>query len=55
MGVSSVSLGDIITSLSGFVIFYLVLFSLEIFLMFKYARLGPSCLGTGKYHFEKNK
>jgi cytochrome d ubiquinol oxidase subunit I len=55
MGVSSVSIGDIITSLSGFVIFYGVLFLLEIFLMFKYARLGPSCLGTGRYFFEKLK
>jgi cytochrome bd ubiquinol oxidase subunit I len=55
MGVSSISLGDIITSLSGFVIFYGILFLLEVFLMLKYANLGPSCLGTGRYFFEKTK
>lgn len=54
MGVSSISLGDIITSLSGFVIFYGILFLLEIFLMFKYIFLGPSSLGTGRYHLEQN-
>ena len=26
--------------------------SIELYLMFKYARLGPSSLGTGRYHFE---
>ena len=52
-GASSVSLSDIITSLAGFVVFYGVLFLLEIFLMFKYARLGPSALHTGRYFFEK--
>jgi cytochrome d ubiquinol oxidase subunit I len=25
----------------------------ELYLMFKYARLGPSSLHTGKYHFEQ--
>jgi len=31
-----------------------VLIGIELFLMFKYARLGPSSLGTGRYHFERN-
>ncbi|EFA2437404.1 cytochrome d terminal oxidase subunit 1, partial [Escherichia coli] len=26
----------------------------ELFLMFKFARLGPSSLKTGRYHFEQS-
>jgi len=40
-------------SLSLFVIFYAALFVLEMFLMFKFARRGPSSLHLGRYHFEK--
>jgi cytochrome d ubiquinol oxidase subunit I len=53
MGVSSVTTGQVLTSISGFVIFYSLLFVAEMYLMFKYARLGPSTLGTQRYHFEK--
>ena len=49
---SSLSTGDLYFSLSGFMGFYTVLLIVEMFLMFKYARLGPSSLHTGKYHFE---
>jgi cytochrome d ubiquinol oxidase subunit I len=52
MGTSSLAKSDLYLSLSGFVVFYTVLFIIELFLMFKYARLGPSSLGTGRYHFE---
>jgi cytochrome d ubiquinol oxidase subunit I len=52
MGVSSVTTGQVLTSISGFVIFYSLLFVVEIYLMLKYARLGPSSLGTKRYHFE---
>lgn len=52
MGVSSVDMGALIFSLSGFVLFYVLLFIIELFLMFKYARLGPSSLGSGRYYFE---
>jgi len=31
-----------------------LLLIVELFLMFKYARLGPSSLHTGRYFFEKN-
>lgn len=51
--VSSLTIGDLIFSLSGFVIIYTILAIIEIYLMFKYARLGPSSLGSGKYHFEQ--
>ncbi len=49
---SSLSTGDLYFSLSGFMGFYTLLLIVEMFLMFKYARLGPSSLHTGKYHFE---
>ncbi len=54
LGTSSINFATIVTSLSGFVLFYVALFCVEIFLMFKYARLGPSSLGKGRYHFERN-
>ncbi len=41
MGTSSVTSGQVITSISGFVLFYSVLAIVEIFLMVKYVRLGP--------------
>jgi len=34
-------------------VFYTALFIIEITLMFKYARLGPSSLHTGRYHHEQ--
>jgi cytochrome d ubiquinol oxidase subunit I len=53
MGVSSLSTGDLWFSLSGFIFFYTLLLVAEMFLMFKYARLGPSSLHSGRYHFEQ--
>lgn len=52
MGTSTLDAASLITSLALFGLFYGVLFSIELFLMFKFARLGPSSLGTGKYHFD---
>jgi cytochrome d ubiquinol oxidase subunit I len=49
---SSISSVDIGISFLFFVLFYTGLFIVEIYLMFKYARLGPSSLGTGKYDQE---
>ncbi|CAE6844118.1 Cytochrome bd-I ubiquinol oxidase subunit 1 [Paraburkholderia nemoris] len=46
------SAGDLYLSVAGFVVFYKALFIVEITLMFKYARLGPSSLHTGRYHHE---
>ena len=46
------STGDLAFSLSGFIGFYTLLLVAELYLMFKYARLGPSSLHSGKYHFE---
>jgi cytochrome d ubiquinol oxidase subunit I len=52
LSVSSVSTAQVWFSLGGFVAFYTALLVVELYLMFKYARLGPSSLGTGRYHFE---
>jgi cytochrome d ubiquinol oxidase subunit I len=53
ISVSNISVGNIYGSLAGFVGFYTVLLIVEIYLMTKYARLGPASLGTGKYHSEQ--
>jgi cytochrome bd ubiquinol oxidase subunit I len=53
LSASSLAPGDVWLSLGGFVVFYTALFIIEITLMFKYARLGPSALHTGRYHHEQ--
>ena len=54
LSTSSLSAGDLYFSLAGFIGFYTLLLIIEMFLMFRYARLGPSSLHTGRYFFEKN-
>ncbi|PCI39583.1 MAG: cytochrome d terminal oxidase subunit 1 [Thiotrichales bacterium] len=51
---SSLDWQSVAFSLGAFVVFYTLLFGVEIFLMFKYSRLGPSSLHEGRYHFEKS-
>ena len=41
MGVSSIDPSQILTSLSGFILFYSTLAVVELYLMIKYIRLGP--------------
>jgi cytochrome d ubiquinol oxidase subunit I len=53
MGVSTVSTEQLWFSIISIVAFYSVLIIVEMFLMFKFARLGPSSLKTGRYHFEQ--
>jgi len=53
LSTSTLSTGDLYFSIAGFVTFYTLLLVVELFLMFKFARLGPSSLHTGRYHFEK--
>ncbi|MGB5733605.1 MAG: cytochrome ubiquinol oxidase subunit I, partial [Thiohalocapsa sp.] len=50
---SSLTSGDVLFSLSAFVIFYSALFLIEMYLMFKFGRMGPSALHTGRYYHEK--
>ena len=53
LSASTLQVGDLYFSLAGFMGFYTLLLVVELYLMFKYARLGPSSLHTGKYHFEQ--
>ena len=52
LATSTLNASDLMISIAGFVTFYTVLAVIELFLMFKFARLGPSSLHTGRYHFE---
>jgi cytochrome d ubiquinol oxidase subunit I len=45
LGVSSVSTGQVLTSLAGFVLFYTILAVIDVALMRKYIRQGPEGLG----------
>ena len=54
LSTSSLTTGNLYFSLAGFMGFYTLLLVVEMFLMFKYARLGPSSLHTGRYFFERN-
>tara|TARA_R110001583_G_scaffold10698_7_gene49155 strand:+ start:2190 stop:3644 length:1455 start_codon:yes stop_codon:yes gene_type:complete len=53
MGVSSLSINQVLFSIVAIASFYTVLLVIELFLMFRFARLGPSSLKTGKYYFEQ--
>lgn len=52
LSASSLQPRDLYFSLGGFILFYTALFIIEIMLMFKYTRLGPSALHSGRYHHE---
>ena len=49
LSVSTLSAESLYGSLAGFVGFYTVLLVVEMYLMVKFARLGPGSLGTGRY------
>ncbi|SDG48225.1 cytochrome d ubiquinol oxidase subunit I [Pseudomonas benzenivorans] len=53
LSASSVSAGDVWGSLIALLAFYSLLLVIEMYLMIKFARLGPSSLHTGRYHFER--
>ena len=53
MGASSISVEQVWFSIISIALFYTVLLAVEMFLMFRFARLGPSSLKTGRYHFEQ--
>lgn len=53
LGTSSLTPGDLIFSIVGITLFYTVLLVIEMYLMTKFAKQGPSSLHTGRYHFEQ--
>ncbi len=50
---SSLDMGDIVGSLIALSGFYTVLLVVEMYLMIKFVRRGPSSLHTGRYYFEQ--
>jgi cytochrome bd ubiquinol oxidase subunit I len=52
MSVSTLSVNSLYGSLAGFIGFYTVLLVVEMYLMVKFARMGPGSLGTGRYDSE---
>ena len=50
---STLTAGDILFSMGLICGLYTLFLVAEMYLMFKYARLGPSSLKTGRYHFEQ--
>lgn len=53
LSASSLTTGDVWGSLLALIAFYSLLLVVEMYLMIKFARLGPSSLHTGRYHFEQ--
>jgi cytochrome d ubiquinol oxidase subunit I len=49
LSTSNLAATSVYLSLAGFVGFYTLLLAAELYLMFKYARLGPQSLHTGQY------
>ena len=52
LSVSTLSVNSLYGSLTGFVGFYTVLLIVEMYLMVKFAKIGPGSLGTGRYERE---
>ncbi|MBB3101761.1 cytochrome ubiquinol oxidase subunit I [Azomonas macrocytogenes] len=53
LSASSLSTGDLWGSLIALIAFYTALLVVEMYLMIRFSKLGPSSLHTGRYHFEK--
>ncbi len=54
LSVSALSASDVASSLLGFGALYTALLIVEMWLMIRISKRGPSALGTGRYHFEHN-
>ncbi len=52
LSVSTLSVNSLYGSLAGFIVFYTALLLVEMYLMIKFARIGPGSLGTGRYQDE---
>ena len=53
MAASNLTAAELWTSLIAIFVLYTIFLIVEVFLMVKYARKGPSSLKTGRYHFEQ--
>jgi cytochrome d ubiquinol oxidase subunit I len=51
---SALTAGELWLSIGLLCGLYTVFLVVEMYLMFKYAKLGPSALKTGRYHFEQS-
>jgi cytochrome d ubiquinol oxidase subunit I len=49
---STLSASDVQNSLIALVVFYTLLLIVELYLMIRFIRQGPSSLHTGRYHYE---
>lgn len=54
LSASSLTTADVWGSIITIAAIYTVLIIIEMFLMVRFARKGPSCLHTGRYHFEQD-
>jgi cytochrome d ubiquinol oxidase subunit I len=54
LSTSTLEASDLWLSLAGFIGFYTLLLVAELYLMFRFARLGPSSLHTGRYDLEQS-
>jgi cytochrome d ubiquinol oxidase subunit I len=52
LSASSLTEWDLYISLAGYISVYTVFLVIELFLMLKFIKLGPSSLHKGRYHFE---
>ena len=53
LSTSTLSIGDVIGSMVTMIVLYTVFLIVEMYLMTKFVRQGPSSLHTGRYHFEQ--
>ena len=53
MATSSHEASSVLFTMISFIVVYAILFVIEMWLMIKFAKIGPSSLHTGRYHFEK--
>ena len=53
LSASSRTVSDLYMSIAGFTVFYTIFAIVEVWLMVKFAKKGPSSLHTGRYHFEQ--
>jgi cytochrome bd ubiquinol oxidase subunit I len=53
LAASSLTTGQVWTSMIGIILFYTVLLIIEMYLMIRFSKQGPSSLHTGRYDLEK--